>query len=304
MIVAILVLMMDIHLFWVLGRVQRECAFADVILVDQFVGGTGNHDRHSSNIILRHLRTVFFDRDNFPRALEWRERIGSSYFSGSVGFDAKIAELHFHGRSCVKLERKDPIHCAFGFALVGDVDGLFAVDELLEMIALGDDDIFVPVALFERGLDFIGAADRAGHLFLAIFIQNDFFAASREDAAHPLFIENTGVGRSGFHIGLIATDDPTFWIQNFAAILDSGIGETFGIEGLDFEGAAEFEIADGIVGPDQESVVFDGVLLAGLANDCAVLDRPKIGVAIPAGEVFAVEDGSEAFFGGGGSGLG
>jgi hypothetical protein len=78
--------------------------------------------------------------------------------------------------------------------------------------------------------------------------------------------------------------------------LNAGIGEVFVIEGFDFEGAAQFEVADGAVGPDQEGVVFYRVGIAGLADNCAVFDGPESRVTVPAGEIFAVEDGSEGSF--------
>ena len=46
-----------------------------------------------------------------------------------------------------------PLDGALGFAFVRHIHGLLAVDELLQVIALGDDDVVVPVALLDRRPD-------------------------------------------------------------------------------------------------------------------------------------------------------
>src|SRR5437763_4749996 len=142
------------------------------------------------------------------------------------------------------------------------------------MIALGNDDILVPIAWFERRLNFVGRAHRAGDLLLAILVQEDFFAASCQYAAHPLFVEDAGVSLASFHVRLVAADDPAFRIENFAAILDSRIGKSRGVLGYYFERAAQLKIADGSIRPNQKRVAFDRVLLAGFPVNRAVFDRP------------------------------
>ena len=83
----------------------------------------------------------------------------------------------------MELQRQHAAHGAFGFVFVHHIHGLLAVDELLQVIALGDDDVIVPVALLDRGADLGGIADRADDLLLAILVPDDLLAAQRQDAA-------------------------------------------------------------------------------------------------------------------------
>jgi len=82
-------------------------------------------------------------------------------------------------------------------------------------------------------------------------------------------------------------------VDDLAAVLNPGVGEARGIARHQLEGAAELEIGHGAVGPDQECSRRPGSG-GGLPGDGAVFDRPEFGVAIPAGQVFAVEDLLEA----------
>src|SRR5512135_3682901 len=97
---------------------------------------------------------------------------------------------------------------------------------MLEVVAARDDDVLVPPLLIDSLFDLLGAADRAGDLFLALLVPGNLFAALSHDAArHTLFIQDAGVVGSGFHIGLVAADDPVGRVKNLAAILNAGIGE-------------------------------------------------------------------------------
>ncbi len=90
----------------------------------------------------------------------------------------------------MKLERQHAAKGALGLIFVHHVKGLFAVDELLQVVALGDDDIIIPVALLNRGLDFSGIADRADDLLLPILAEDNLLAAPRVRALNSLFFIN------------------------------------------------------------------------------------------------------------------
>ena len=60
----------------------------------------------------------------------------------------------------MELQRQHAVEGALGLILVDHIKCLFAVDELLQVVALGNDDVIVPVALSDGGLDFGGIADR------------------------------------------------------------------------------------------------------------------------------------------------
>ena len=161
------------------------------------------------------------------------------------------------------------------------------------MAALGDDLVFVPIGGFDRGLDGIALADFAGHFDFAIVLDEDLLPALGEDAAAFFLIEDAAVGFAALEVGLIAGDDGILGLDDFAAILDAGVAEAralaIGIGDLEFAG--EFEIGDFTVLPDEEGVFLDGLVLGGVAGEGAVFDAPEFGLAFPAAEVFAVEEG-------------
>ena len=70
-----------------------------------------------------------------------------------------VFELNHHRRADVDLQRERAGLGGFGRLLVDDVHGLLAVDEVLEMIALGDNDVVVPILVLDLRLDFLGVAD-------------------------------------------------------------------------------------------------------------------------------------------------
>src|SRR6476620_2507228 len=102
-----------------------------------------------------------------------------------VGLEDDVLVLDGHRLAGVELEAEDTGFRADG-GVVGDVDGLLAVDEVLEMAALGDDDVLVPVGGLDGGLDFIGLADLTGDFDLGLLGvgaigDDDLLAALGED---------------------------------------------------------------------------------------------------------------------------
>ena len=98
-------------------------------------------------------------------------------------FDANVFELNGHRFAGVELQREDAGGEPLAFGLVDHADGLHAVDEMLQAVALGDDDVFVPVVRLDLGLDVRGLAELAGDGLLAIGSPGDQFAALGHDAA-------------------------------------------------------------------------------------------------------------------------
>src|SRR5439155_5860518 len=91
---------------------------------------------------------------------------GSSSHNATTGrrsisaelLDPYVLELDHHGWTGVELERQDPGLCGFGFLFIHHVNGLRAVDEMLEVIAFGDDHVIVPVLVFDFFLNVFGFA--------------------------------------------------------------------------------------------------------------------------------------------------
>ncbi len=161
-----------------------------------------------------------------------------------------------------------------------------------DVVAAADDGILVPVlVLVVAGFDeFVLVGYLADDVLFAVFINDHDVADRNEPAAGSFFVEEAD-GALGFHdVGLVAADDPL--AEFFAAVLDAAIVVV----------EAELDLEDEVFGlavlPDEEGVALGGILGGGLAADDAVGDGPESRVAVPAGEVFAVEDGFEAVIGG------
>src|SRR3989442_15635912 len=70
----------------------------------------------------------------------------------------------------MQLQREDARLRGPRFVLIGRVRGLFSVDEMLQVVALGDDDVIVPLVRFEAGLNLLGLPERA-HDFDLVFVR-------------------------------------------------------------------------------------------------------------------------------------
>src|ERR1035437_4647461 len=174
----------------------------------------------------------------------------------------------------MELQRQYAAHGPLGFAVIRQIYGLLAVDELLQVIAFGNDHVLVPVPLLNRGSNSGGIPERADDLFLVLLVPDDLLAAQRHDAAHTFLVENARVARPRLHVRLVAAHHPIRRVKNLAAVLDAGVGKTVTVTRREFEGAAQLEVARGAVSPDQERVSLGWVLGGGLAGDGAVFDGP------------------------------
>lgn len=57
-----------------------------------------------------------------------------------------------------------------GGLFIHDIDGLNAIDEVAQVVAIGDDDVFVPFLVLDFGLDFVRFADLAGDFDLGFAV--------------------------------------------------------------------------------------------------------------------------------------
>jgi len=191
----------------------------------------------------------------------------------------------------VHLEGEQAFEGAVRGLVIDEVDGDLAVDLMDEVVALRDDDVFVPFG----EVDLHGVA-LGGEPLVALVVDDDVLTVLHEDAASAFFVDHAVVRSVRMDVALVAADDPLAGFGHFlAAILDAGIA------GGALDLGAQFEVLHDAAAPDEELVVGEMVRSLGLAGDRAVLDGPELRIAVPAGEGLAVEQGLEAVLGGEGS---
>ena len=193
-------------------------------------------------------------------------------------FDDEVFVADDGGGVAVDLDGDDAGGGDVGFGF-GVVDGLDAVEPDLDVLAFSANAVVVPFAdgFLGFGEDFGGGLGE--DLFAAAFVVEGAVVAFAE-------------------VGLIAGDFVVIG-DALGAKLDAAVDEAFGAFELPFEG--EFEVAVGFGGG--EEVVFFLLGGEGAGNEGAVFDAPdSSGVAFPAGEGFAVEEGD--WVGAGGEGQG
>ena len=193
-------------------------------------------------------------------------------------FDFEIFELNQHRFATMNCSARTPDFAALSALLIDDIDRLFAVDEMLQVIALGDDHVIVPVAFLDGGLMAFGSpATPTTSFFPSAWMTTLSDRVARE--FRGLFLHTKCLNKfcPCLHVGLITADDEIFRFQNFAAILNAGIGEALVVVGNELELAMHFEITGLAAFPDEKCVFFADFAFGGLAGDCAVFDRPKFG---------------------------
>src|SRR5437667_261539 len=84
-------------------------------------------------------------------------------------------------RACWKLNGEHARREPLGVGHVGDVDGGHAVDEMLQVVPAGDDDVVVPIVGLESGFDFFEVADMSGDFFLPVGGPDNLLAGHRHD---------------------------------------------------------------------------------------------------------------------------
>ena len=158
---------------------------------------------------------------------------------------------------------------------------------MLQVAALSDDAIVIPVIGLDLSLDLGGFTDFARDFDLRLvrssaFLDDGLLAALSQDAATFFFIEDTRVGLARFEVGLVAGHHKRFLVGELGAVLDAGITS----DDLVLKG--ELEVSD-LVLVDEEGVTLGGLLLGRTARDATVFDGPEV-EALPAGQVLAVEE--------------
>src|SRR5688572_29671029 len=191
-----------------------------------------------------------------------------------------VLELHPHRLPRVQLQGEDAFAQRQLRLLVGEVDGLDAIDEVLDVVALGDDDVLVPAVDLEGGADRLGVADGADDVLLPV-LPDGLFADEAHAAALAAFVvDEAGGFRVDADLRLIAADDPVVLhvpvLDVLRAILDARVVRRAGAERK-----PQLEIFDGAALPDDEGVALGRVLRRGLPADDAVLHGPQPRVAVP-----------------------
>ena len=88
------------------------------------------------------------------------------------------------------------------------------------MVALGRNDVFVPVFLLDSFLQLLGFGDTLG-LLHAILADDDLLTALAQDASATFFVVDPRIRITRFEVSLVATDDPV--AQVLAAVLNARV---------------------------------------------------------------------------------
>ena len=208
----------------------------------------------------------------------------------SVGQDLEtdVLDLHGHGGASVHLKSEEPFKRSSRLVEVVQLHRELAVDLVDEVIALGDNGVFVPLGdVHGDGI----AVSREP--FLRLRIDDDGLAVLRDDAASALVVDHGVVRGGGVDIALVAADGPRAVFRQFLGpVLDAAV-----VVAGDLDLHAQLEVLQRAAPPDEELVVGEMLGTLGLAGDGTILDGPEFGIAVPAGEVLAVEKIGETFFG-------
>src|SRR5262245_33539207 len=84
---------------------------------------------------------------------------------------------------------------------------------MLEVIAVGDDHVIVPILVFDLSLDVFGLAERTNdfdlvlHWIGGIGLDHRFLSALGEDASTAFFVQDTAVGFASLEVSLVSGDD-------------------------------------------------------------------------------------------------
>ncbi len=112
----------------------------------------------------------------------------------------------------------------------------------------------------------------------------DLLTSLGDNAAALFLIHHPEVILGRMHVHLIATDNPVVLVDELGPILDSRI-----IVPGHSRLQSEFKIIDSLSLINEKGISLGGVVGLGFAYDGAVLDRPELRVALPAGEILTVE---------------
>ena len=188
----------------------------------------------------------------------------------------------------MKLKREQPFE-QLGFRPeVEQVDGPLPVDFLHQMIPLRDDRVFMPL------LDVHAHRLTLRHEpFFALGVDHHALPVLHQDAAPLLPINHRIVRCRGVNVTLVATHRPLARLWKLpAAILNARV------VALLLHLHSQLEILQHPAPPDEKLIVLQLLRPRRGAHDLAVFHLPQLRIAIPAGEVFAIEERFESILGG------
>src|SRR5262249_34554497 len=103
--------------------------------------------------------------------------------SGAERFDADVLNGDRHRWASVDLQGENAGRESLGVGQISDIDRRYAIDEMVQVIAPGDDDVVVPIVGFEDGFNLFGRGNATGDFFFAVGVPNDFLSRHGHDAA-------------------------------------------------------------------------------------------------------------------------
>ncbi len=188
------------------------------------------------------------------------------------------AVAHLHRRTLVQLHGEAAAAAPRGGLLVPHVDHAHAVDLVHEARADRDHAVLVPLTRAHRALQRGPVAEGLALAALAVGADPQPRAARGEDRAPVALVEDPGVVRPVLDVGLVAGHVAAR--ELFAAVLHARVAAGDAVLEAQLE-VVRLEVGEQVGRARQR--------LGGAADQAAVLHAPVRGVAVPAGEVDAVE---------------
>jgi hypothetical protein len=180
----------------------------------------------------------------------------------------------------MNLEGDKSFHRALGQFEIEEVDGDLAIDLMDQMIALSYHGVFMPI-----GNVHVHRLTLGGQPAFSLWVNDHTLAILDDDTTSAFFIHHCTVRRVRMDIALVTSDGP-FLIGIFAAaVLDAGVVAFL----ADF--CLQLKVLHLPTTPDEKLIVSELLRPRGVADDFAVLDLPEFRIAIPASEIFAIENG-------------
>ena len=212
--------------------------------------------------------------------------------------DGDILELNIHCEARVHLEGDDAAGEDGLGAFVDQLSHEVAVDAVLHVVSVDDEDDLVPIAgIVEQGFELVAAFRQRGVLALVIGVPDGFFSAHAHRGTASgdagFVVDRAGEFAAAIDVGLVAADVKGLGLVDFRAELDARVPG--GADHLPLE--MEFKIDEFfrvLLGGAEDEVGLDRFLFGFAAIDDAILDGPEAFETFPAGQVFAVEEADEA----------
>ena len=196
----------------------------------------------------------------------------------------QVLELDAHGGAGVDLQAEPAAGQVFWIAVI-QLAHRYAVDGQSGLAAFDPDGVVVPVVGLDHFQQPGGRAEFARDALGAVGLDEHLLTALGQDFPQRVFHDDAGPAAGGVEVGLGADQGLALGLAGGAlarAIIDAGIAA------LEFEFQAQLEVLD-LVLPDKEVVLGDPDGLGSVAGNGAVLDGPEARVAVPTGQVVAVE---------------